>query len=162
MTSTARSVSRPRSDLAFFQLNSPLRPFEWLLEWIFRLPWKRLIFWASVFGNFSDFLEWKKMIDLDYSLELHQVNCEEYYWPGSEQRIIPCILFLANTRDRKLYAENVSTLSQMYKSLGKKNKDWKKLIAFRMLLLENWLCLPAMDESTPCIWVLIHHLWWAR
>lgn len=58
------------------------------------------------------------MIDLDYSLELHQVNCEEYYWPGSEQRIIPCILFLANTRDRKLYAENVSTLSQMYKSLG--------------------------------------------
>ena len=67
-----------------------------------------------------DFLEWKKMIDLDYSLELHQVNCEEYYWPGSEQRIIPCILFLANTRDRKLYAENVSTLSQMYKSLGNK------------------------------------------
>ena len=119
MTSTARSVSRPRSDLAFFQLNSPLRPFEWLLECIFRLPWKRLIFWASIFSNFL-LLEWKKMIDLDYSLELHQVNCEEYYWPGSEQRIIPCILFLANTRDRKLYAENVSTLSQMYKSLGNK------------------------------------------
>lgn len=57
-------------------------------------------------------------IDLDYSLELHHVNCEEYYWPSSDQRLIPCILFLANTRDRKLYAENVSTLSQMYKSLG--------------------------------------------
>ena len=58
-------------------------------------------------------------IDLDYSLELHHVNCEEYYWPNSDQRLIPCILFLANTRDRKLYAENVSILSQMYKSLGK-------------------------------------------
>ena len=58
-------------------------------------------------------------IDLDYSLELHHVNCEEYYWPNSDQRLIPCILFLANTRDRKLYAENMSTLSQMYKSLGK-------------------------------------------
>jgi len=59
-----------------------------------------------------------QQIDLDYSLELHHVNCEEYYWPNSDQRLIPCILFLANTRDRKLYAENVSILSQMYKSLG--------------------------------------------
>lgn len=58
------------------------------------------------------------MGEIDYSMEYHHVNCDEYFWPDSEARIFPCILFLANTRDEKLYQENVSILSQMYKSLG--------------------------------------------
>jgi len=58
------------------------------------------------------------MTEIDYSMEYHHVNCDEYFWPESDSRIVPCILFFANTRDRKLYQENVSILSQMYKSLG--------------------------------------------
>jgi hypothetical protein len=55
------------------------------------------------------------MSEIDYSMEYHHVNCDEYFWPDTDVRIFPCILFLANTRDEKLYAENVSILSQMYK-----------------------------------------------
>jgi len=56
--------------------------------------------------------------EIDYSIGYHHVNCDEYFWPDSEQRIYPCVLFLANTRDEKIYQENVSILSHMYKSLG--------------------------------------------
>ena len=73
--------------------------------------------WFRLYG----YNEQNMSTEIDYSIGYHHVNCDEYFWPDSEQRIYPCVLFLANTRDEKIYQENVSILSHMYKSLGKCN-----------------------------------------
>jgi len=58
------------------------------------------------------------MSDIDYSIEYHHLNCEEYFWQNTDQRLYPSVIFLANTRDDQRNDENVNTLSQMYRSLG--------------------------------------------
>lgn len=58
------------------------------------------------------------MSEIDYSIEYHHINCEEYYWHNTDQRLYPAVIFLANTRDDQRNDENVNTLSQMYRSLG--------------------------------------------
>lgn len=58
------------------------------------------------------------MGDIDYSIQEHHLNCEEYYWGESENRLYPTVVFLTNTRDDQRNDENVNTLSQMYRSLG--------------------------------------------
>lgn len=58
------------------------------------------------------------MSDIDYSIEYHHINCEEYFWHNTDERLFPAVIFLANTRDDQRTDENVNTLSQMYRSLG--------------------------------------------
>lgn len=58
------------------------------------------------------------MSEIDYSIEYHHINCEEYFWQNTDQRLYPAVIFLANTRDDQRTDENVNTLSQMYRGLG--------------------------------------------
>ena len=79
--------------------------------------------------------------EIDYSIGYHHVNCDEYFWPDSEQRIYPCVLFLANTRDEKIYQENVSILSHMYKSLGNsKNSQYNAGVVFHASVRKRIEC----------------------
>ena len=99
--------------------------------------------------------------EIDYSIGYHHVNCDEYFWPDSEQRIYPCVLFLANTRDEKIYQENVSILSHMYKSLGKEFASTGVHsrvcvecfceFLIRVCMSSNRLYIAIVDESPTCI-----------
>ena len=124
MTNLARSVLRSRNDLGFYQLSNQPSLFKTWFSFPLRSPLILIalnntmvkIFFLSILFFFRKIKTERKnyeMSEIDYSIEYHHINCEEYFWHNTDQRLYPAVIFLANTRDDQRTDENVNTLSQI-------------------------------------------------